>query len=138
MIDAKRRSIMNASESPDGTMGTELARPADAPSPFPPPAPVAAWWLEPLPPPPTGLYLGLACLGSLAVAVVLLFTPWFNLFFPVFLAAVPLGAAGIASASRDSRRRGLIVSTVGTTIAAVLLVQALLVIIFILRNGFAD
>jgi hypothetical protein len=91
-----------------------------------------------MPPPPTGLYLGLACLGSLAVATVLVFTPWFDLFFPIFLAAVPLGAAGIASASRDSRRRGLIVSTMGTTIAVVLLVQALLLIVFIIRNGYAD
>ena len=91
---------------------------------------------QPLPPPPTGLYFGLACLGSLGAACVLLFTPWLGLFFPVFLAAVPLGAAGIASAHQDSRRRGLIVSTVGATIAGVLLVQLLLLVILLLSSEY--
>ena len=128
---------MNADESANGTLGSELASSANPPSPLPPP-PVPPWWLEPVPPPPTGLYLGLACLGSMVVAVVLLFTPWFDLFFPVFLAAVPLGAAGIASASQDTRRRGLIVSVVGTTIATMLLVLGLALIVIVLENGFAD
>jgi hypothetical protein len=135
MIEAIRREAsMRSNESPNVTEFADGPNVGDAPSRVPPP-PGGPWWLEPMPPPPTGLYLGLACLGSLAVAVVLLLTPWFDLFFPVFLAAVPLGAAGIASASRDSRRRGLMVSTVGTTIAVVLLVQALLLLIFVVRNG---
>lgn len=128
---------MSTDESPNVTVVPNDSSAGDALSRVPPP-PRPPWWLEPMPPPPTGLYLGIACLGSLAVAAVLLLTPWFDLFFPVFLAAVPLGAAGIASASRDSRRRGLIVSTVGTTIAVVLLVQALLLLIFVVRNGYAD
>jgi hypothetical protein len=74
----------------------------------------------------------------LGAAVVLLFTPWFDLFFPVFLAAIPLGAAGIASAWRDSRRRGLIVSLVGMAIAAVLVALGLVLLAWVYSNGYTD
>jgi hypothetical protein len=139
MIDVIRRTDMSADQSTSATAERSSGSPDDARTPGPPPPVPPAWRAdEAIPSPPVGVYLGLACFGSLAAACTLLFTPWLNLFFPVFLAAVPLGAAGIASAHRDSRRRGLIVSTVGTTIAGVLLVQALLLIVLVARNGFGD
>jgi hypothetical protein len=128
---------MNPDEPTSASAGAVDGCPPDISSAFPPPSPIPSLRLtQPLPPPPTGLYFGLACLGSLGAACVLLFTPWLGLFFPVFLAAVPLGAAGIASAHQDSRRRGLIVSTVGATIAGVLLVQLLLLVILLLSSEY--
>ena len=68
---------MNPDEPTSASADAVDGCPPDISSAFPPPSPIPSLRLtQPLPPPPTGLYFGLACLGSLGAACVLLFTPW--------------------------------------------------------------